>query len=350
MMAPMVGLSHYAVRHGIQSFLYEQNPSTTVSGTISDLCTTPFSGTCLWPTEMLSSRRIPAQKANQNPEIFFYDSEYGLCPQLLANEEKPILQSVQKLEEWGAKAIDINMGCPVKKALKHNYGVALMGDPNYAAEVVRITKSVAKVPVSVKLRATAIATNNTSTDTTKATSTDYLLGFTEKLINAGADWITLHPRTPDQQRKGNADWNIIKELKNAHKDKIKIIGNGDVQCQEDIANMFENTHCDRVMIGRALLAKPWLIRNQPEPDPYTQGEWFKTFLLTILTALEQKYPEPQGMRRLRFLMIYSKNWLEFGETLYGKMHSAKNYSEIKQTITRFFQQKQKMIKRTNLRQ
>jgi tRNA-dihydrouridine synthase len=116
LLAPMVGITHFAVRKAIQEYL----PPGTRS---------------LWPTEMLSSRRLPYQSAGQTIETRFDDVEAGLCPQLLGNEEGAIRDSIAKLKDWGARAIDINMGCPAKKALQHNYGVALMGDPDYAAEI-----------------------------------------------------------------------------------------------------------------------------------------------------------------------------------------------------------------------
>ncbi|HYE72856.1 MAG TPA: tRNA-dihydrouridine synthase, partial [Blastocatellia bacterium] len=99
----MVGLSHFAVREAVAEFLPE--------GTRT-----------LWPTEMLSSRRLPYQKESEFPELIFADRHRGLCPQLLGNEEFFIRESVKKLEDWGAVAIDINMGCPVQQALRHNYG------------------------------------------------------------------------------------------------------------------------------------------------------------------------------------------------------------------------------------
>jgi tRNA-dihydrouridine synthase B len=326
LMAPMVGLSHFAVRAAVHSYL---NPGQKA----------------LWPTEMLSSRRVPHQKPNQNPEIYFYDKENGLCPQLLANEESAITQSVHALQKWGACAIDINMGCPVKKALKHNYGVALMGDPNYAAEVVRMTVRAAQVPVSVKLRAVEPTAYNTPTPHPKN-----LNDFVENIFAAGASWVTIHPRTPSQQRRGDADWSQIRHLKNTLGPQSKIIGNGDIQCHEDILRMFDETGCDRVMIGRAILAKPWLINATPDPDPYTQGRIFCEFLLRTLSHCESVYPLDAGMRRMRFLVVYAKSWLEFGETLYGQMHKCKDYTELRTSILRFFQTKQKMVKRTTLRQ
>jgi tRNA-dihydrouridine synthase B len=322
MLAPMVGLTHYAVRRGVQTFL-------------------PEGAKVLWPTEMLNSRRIPIQRMNQTPEVNFMDADAGLWPQLLANEEEFIGLSVPKLELWGAKAIDINMGCPVQKALKHNYGVALMGDPLYAAEVVRMTVKHATVPVSVKLRARL-----------DNQDFDYLVNFTRGLFLAGASWITIHPRTAAQKRKGEADWSLLKRLKNhfeSNGEHYSIIGNGDVQCHEDIARFFEEAGCERVMVGRAMCAKPWLIRNEPEPDAHTQGEWYGVFLKKVLAESRAHYEYEQGRRRIRFLVVQGKPWVEFGEYLYGRISAANSYDELEVAFEKFFSQKQRISKISALR-
>ena len=333
MLAPMVGLTHYAVRQALFEFL----PDTTK---------------VLWPTEMLNSRRIPSQHVNQAPEINFTDAANGLCPQLLANEEEFIRLSVPRLEKWGASAIDINMGCPVEKALKHNYGVALMGDPLYAAEIVRLTVKNATVPVSVKLRAGA-----------EAHDFEYLVDFIGGLFEAGASWITIHPRTAEQKRKGIPDWNLLAKLIRHFEGqgiRDRIIGNGDVQVQSDIKEMFETTGCSRVMVGRAMMAKPWLIscvsKNSrgeliydPEPDSCTQGELFGKFLNRVLEGCEAQYEEKQGLRRLRFLVVYVKGWVEYGEFLNGRMSAATNYADARAVIAKFFSQPQRIIAKTTLR-
>jgi tRNA-dihydrouridine synthase B len=322
MLAPMVGLTHYAVRRGMQQFL-------------------PMGAKVLWPTEMLNSRRIPIQRINQTPEVNFMDADAGLCPQLLANEEEFIRLSVPKLETWGARAIDINMGCPVTKAIKHNYGVALMGDPVYAAEVVRMTVKYATVPVSVKLRA--------GLDTQDF---DFLVNFTRGLFQAGASWITIHPRTALQKRKGEADWGLLRRLRNhfeANGENYQIIGNGDIQCHEDIARFFEEAGCARVMVGRAMCAKPWLIRNEPEPDSFTQGELYGQFLKKVLEESRAHYEYEAGRRRIRFLIVQGKPWVEFGEFLYGRISAANNYDEIGIAFDKFFSQKQRISKISALR-
>ncbi len=349
LLAPMVGLTHYAVRASVAEFLPEVKSA-------------------LWSTEMLNSRRVSSQRIHETPETYFFDSENGVYPQLLANEEEFIRISIPRLEAWGAKAIDINMGCPVKKALKHNYGVALMGDPAYAAEVVRMAVKYAHVPVSVKLRASGSKPvevsdqpmSNKERDRLLQKNTEvdfeYLANFIEGLYQAGASWITLHPRTADQKRKGDANWGLVLKLKQHFKNTPYahrgIIANGDIQTREDIRNMFEATGADRIMIGRALMAKPWLIEgniHDPEPDVYEQGELYGKFLKSVVQKFSEKYELQAGMRRMRFLIVTGRPWVDFGEYLYGRVMAATTYEELAQAMVKFFDQKQKIIARTQLR-
>ncbi len=319
-LAPMVGLSHYLLRKALQDdFAERKGPAARA----------------LWPTEMLSSRKIPLQKEGQSVELIFKDKGAGLWPQLLANEREEIRASVAKLEEWGASAIDINMGCPVQKALKHNYGVALMGDPEYAAQVTRWTVESSRLPVSVKLRA------GLSNDL------DFLARFVEGLIEAGAAWVTLHPRTAEEKRRGHADWNQIRFLR--ERVGIPVIGNGDIQNVADARRMLEETGADRVMAGRALTAKPWILALEEVGDGFVQGAEYGRFLRRFVAIARAEAEESQGMRRIRFLVYQGSVWLEFGHTLYAATHKAKNYDEVEAAIETFFKVPQRMVERTGLR-
>lgn len=319
----MVGLTHFVVRKAIQEYL-------------------PTGARSLWPTEMLNSRRILDQKVGQSIETRFDDWEQGLCPQLLANEERFIRVSIEKLKDWGATAIDINMGCPMTRALKHNYGVALMGDPNYAAEITALAVRYAgHLPVSVKLRAAPL---------TVEVEPDYLKNFCLKLQDAGASWITLHPRTAAQKRRGDADWSQIADVKKWL--KIPVIGNGDVQTTHDVQAMFSETGCDRVMIGRALLAKPWMLRSTVE-DPIESGALYGRFLMRVLELAQEHYAEPLGVRRFRFLVYHGSTYLEFGHALYVSMMNTDTFEGLGQCIREFFgeafDRPQKMSQVTTLR-
>jgi tRNA-dihydrouridine synthase len=332
-LAPMVGLSHVVLRLVVRKYL-------------------PRNARTIWPTEMLNSRRLPNEDFSKTPEVFRCETEDGLVPQILGNEEGAIHQSVLRLKAWGAVGIDINMGCPVKKALKHNYGVALMGDPKYAAQVVRMTVQASDLPVSVKLRAGEQA------------KADQLEDFVLGLEEAGASWITLHPRFAHQMRRGTADWGLIGEIRS--KLKIPVIGNGDIQTCDDIFEMFEQAECDMVMIGRALTAKPWLLWQFGErmgyepPDsfsplarapstPEEEGAEFKEVVCHFLNEMESRYPLDLGLRKTRFFLKNAAPWLEFGHDLEARFSKAKSFLEMRGQLEEFYKVPQRMMSRTNLR-
>lgn len=328
----MVGLSHVATRLVVREYL-------------------PEGARTIWPTEMLSSLKLPHENLTEVPETLRHESEEGLVPQILGNEEEPIRRSVAVLQNWGAEGIDINMGCPVRKALRHNYGVALMGDADYAAEVVAMTKRHARVPVSVKLRA-GLQNDN-----------EYLLRFVKGLVGAGVDWVTLHPRTASQQRRGSADWAQVKMIRD-HVDR-PVIGNGDVQTCDDVFAMLSQTGCDAVMIGRALLARPWLLWQVGErlgfPPPagkhgfaprtaIEEGAEYGRVLQLLLRYCAQFFREDLALKKFRFYVRMTSGWLSFGHALYALSTKEKSVATLAVALEQFFQNSLEMSPRTELRE
>lgn len=344
-LAPMVGLTHVALRLVVRDYL-------------------PSDAFTIWPTEMLNSRRIPDEDLSKTPEAMRAPFEVGLVPQILGNDEQFISRSVKKLIAWGAEGIDINMGCPVQKALKHNYGVALMGDASYAAEVVRMTVRHSPVPVSVKLRA------GTQSDF------DFLVRFVEGLKEAGASWVSLHPRTAAQKRRGVADWDQIRKLRD--RVDLPLIGNGDIQIADDVFSMLQTTGCDLAMAGRALAARPWLLWqvgerlgfSEPEQSqaghlgvwdevlgkrraPQTQeeeGAEYGKCLLKLIALSREYFGENLALRKIRFYVRTTSVWLTFGHSLISVTTKAKNLEELEDGVRRFFSVPVEMVQRTQLRE
>jgi tRNA-dihydrouridine synthase B len=146
--------------------------------------------------------------------------------------------------------IDINMGCPVKKVIKRGAGSALMQTPEVAAQIVRTVKKVCdlhNIPLTVKIRAGWDMQSRNAID------------FAQRIQDAGADLITIHPRTRSQQFAGKSDWSIITELKDCL--QIPVIGNGDIITPQDAIRMKDITNCDGQMIGRGCVGKPWLFQQ-----------------------------------------------------------------------------------------
>lgn len=330
-MAPMVGLSHVALRAVARRYL-------------------PEGAKTIWPSEMLNSRRIPSEDLTQTPESMKAINEDFWVPQILGNDEKFIAPAVSKLEQHGALGIDINMGCPVTKALKHNYGVALMGDADYAARVVDMTVRNTRLPVSVKLRA------GFQKDLSKISE---FVGGIEK---AGAAWVTLHPRTAEQKRRGTADWSQIKKVKLAS--SIPIIGNGDVETSCDAIEMMEETGCDMVMVGRAITARPWILwqvgyelgwpappgkSGRPPMSPEEEAEEFYLCALDMVRQMFVYFKPVLALKKYQFYIRTASVWLEFGHTLFSDVSACKTQEEIEAALHKFFALDQRMMKKTDLR-
>jgi tRNA-dihydrouridine synthase B len=319
MLAPMVGLTHVATRLMLRHFM-------------------PEGVKTLMPTEMLSTKRLPTQNVGATNETFKRADEKDLVPQILGNEERFIGPSVKKLEAWGAQAIDINMGCPVRQALKHNYGVALMGDREYAGSVVKMARRHTTLPLSVKLRAG------------HQRDREFLLRFCEELKLGGVNWLCLHPRLAEEKRRGHADWTQIHFLKTRL--DLPIIGNGDIQIMNDVLEMIKQTNCDGVMIGRALTAKPFMLwqlaellgfdaplafQGQKAPRGAQEEAAAYGEALKILTRyLMEYFDETQGLKRLRFYLHVSHPWLNYGHSLKLKIGKVKSLCEALDVIEQFF--------------
>jgi tRNA-dihydrouridine synthase B len=174
--------------------------------------------------------------------------EHPVSVQLFGSNPKVLAEAAKRVEEVGADAIDINMGCPVRQVIETGAGVDLMRFPEKVKEILVQVRKEVKVPLTIKIRS----------------------GWDKEHINAvgiskiaegcGVDAISLHPRTKDQGFHGQADWHLIEEVKRAV--NIPVIGNGDVTTPFLAKRMMEETGCDGVMIGRGALGNPWIFRQK----------------------------------------------------------------------------------------
>jgi tRNA-dihydrouridine synthase B len=323
--APMVGLSNVAFRELIRGL------------------SSPTNQPILY-TEMLSTRRIPGENLKTSFELKTAPNEKLFVPQLLGNEEKYIQDSVRKLNETSPYAFDINMGCPVSHTLKHNWGVRLMGDADYASQVLEYTKKASSVPVSVKLRGSA----------GEVVDEQFLLSFTKKLEQCGADWITVHPRPKAQKHKGNANWSLVQLVRNSL--SIPVIGNGNIQTAQCAISAWETYQPDGVMIARALTARPWIFWqiaellgdcNLPPNADFLgftscpKGEWEEgwAFIKSLQLLLQnlQIYcsSESDILERVVFHVATASPWLEFGHAFWKSCTKQKTVTALSDMLAEF---------------
>ena len=167
---------------------------------------------------------------------------FGSNPDVMSKAAKILV------EKYNIKIIDINMGCPVPKvAISSNSGSALLKNPDLVYEIVKKVVETVNIPVTVKIRSGWDSNSINAVEIAKI------------IEKAGASAITIHPRTRSQGYTGLANWNIIKEVK--QNVKIPVIGNGDIKSVYDAKKMIDLTGCDAIMIGRACLGNPWLIKE-----------------------------------------------------------------------------------------
>lgn len=222
-LAPMAGVCNSAFRLTVKEF-----------------------GAGLVCAEMVSDKGIVLKNKKTMNMLYIDERENPLSLQIFGGEKKTLVEAAQFVDKnTNADIIDINMGCPVPKITKCDAGAKWLLDPNKIYEMVSAVTDAVDKPVTVKMR--------TGWDD------DHIFAVENALAveRAGGQAVSVHGRTRYQKYEGKADWDIIRQVKEAV--KISVIGNGDVETPLDAERMLQETGVDGVMIGRAALGNPWMI-------------------------------------------------------------------------------------------
>ena len=307
----------------------------TVLAPMAGICNSAFRkiikemGCALVYAEMVSDKAIFYRNEKTRDMLFMEQIERPIAQQIFGSDKESFIEAAKYIEKvMNPDIIDINMGCPVPKvALKSQAGAALLKNPEKIYEIVSSVVAAVKCPVTVKIRSGWDQNSINAVEVAK---------ICEK---AGARAITVHPRTRSQGYSGQADWSIIKMVKeNVH---IPVIGNGDITDIYKAKAMLEETGCDLIMIGRGVLGNPWLIREinayledgtiLPKPTDEEKIE----MCLKHLNYLSQIKPEKLACLEIRNHIAWYLKGIKNANNLKTKVYQMTKLCDIIDLIKQF---------------
>ena len=277
-------------------------------------------GAGLMCMEMVSAKAILYKNRNTEELLTIDPKEHPVSLQLFGSDPDIISEIAKQIEERPFDILDLNMGCPVPKVVNNGDGSALMKNPRLAGEIIEKTARAIKKPLTVKIRK----------------------GFDDAHVNAvelahiaqesGAAAVAVHGRTREQYYAGHADWDIIRQVKEAV--SIPVIGNGDIRTPEDVAAMAEQTGCDGYMIARGAEGNPWIFRQILHY--FETGEHLSRPDFSEVTEMLLRHAKMQidckgdytGIREIRKHAAWYTAGYRNSSKLRGRINEVENYEQL----------------------
>ena len=270
--------------------------------------------------EMISAKAIYYNNRNTESLLEIHPDERPVSLQLFGSDPKIMSEMAKRIEERPFAILDVNMGCPVPKVVKNGEGSALMKEPKLVYEIVSALVKAIEKPVTVKIRK----------------------GFDDEHVNAveiakiieeaGASAVAVHGRTREQYYSGKADWDIIRQVKEAI--SIPVIGNGDVTSPQKAEELVRQTGCDGIMIARGAEGNPWIFSEMiayeetgvvpPRPDKDAVRE-----MMLRHARLQLQYKgEYCGIREMRKHVAWYTKGLKGASRLREQINRVGSYDEL----------------------
>src|SRR6188508_1988343 len=285
-------------------------------------------GVGLVVSEFISVEGLARNNPKSKRQMQFDEEERPFAVQIFGGQAERMAMGAEMAEEIGADILDVNCGCPAPKVVKHGGGSGLLKDHPRLEEILKEIKKAITIPMTVKIRA----------------------GFYDHTINAvetaklaeacGAEHIALHGRTKEQGYRGQANWELVKQIKETV--SVPVSGSGDVTTIQQAFDRFRETGCDGVLIGRGAMANPWIFR-QIEDSMHGREAFQPTLddkravLLEYFDMLREDMPELAAIGRMKQLAGQFTRGLHGGALFRTALYHSHSVNEILDRISEYFE-------------
>src|SRR6478672_7118186 len=285
-------------------------------------------GVGLSVSEFISVEGLTRNNPKSKRQMRFYEDERPFAVQIFGGQIERMCMAAEMAQEVGADILDVNCGCPAPKVVKHGGGSGLLKDHSRLEVILKEIKKAIKIPLTVKIRA----------------------GFYDHTINAvetaklaedcGVEHIALHGRTKEQGYRGLANWDLVRDIKEAV--SVPVSGSGDVTTIQQAFDRFRDTGCDGVLIGRGAMANPWIFRqiedamhNREPFQPTLEDK--RALLLEYFEMLQQDMPKLPAIGRMKQLAGQFTRGLQGGALFRTALYHSHTVEEILDRISEYFE-------------
>ncbi|REJ77671.1 MAG: tRNA dihydrouridine synthase DusB [Acidobacteria bacterium] len=278
-------------------------------------------------SEFISVEGMTRNSPQSKRMMRFLEEERPFAVQIFGANVKRMAMAAEMAEDVGADILDVNCGCPAPKVVKKGGGSGLLRNLPLLEEILKEIKSAISIPLTLKIRSGFSNSDINCVDVAKLAE------------QCGVEHLALHGRTREQRYTGLADWDLVKEIKDAV--SIPVSGNGDVTSVESALQRFEETSCDGILIGRGAMQNPWLFRQIQDAlegrEPYEPTLQDKQeVLLEFFELLREDMPELPALGKMKQLAGQFTKGLRGGAKFRQTLYHSQSAEEILENIGIYF--------------